>query len=374
MRRLIFLSMLLIAAVAGPARAEDIQTTAHVVLITDFQTGATLMDRGGEERIEPASLTKLMTAYLLFEQLKSGKMKLSDMLTVSERAWRIQGSKMFVELGNQIRLEDLLRGIIVQSGNDACMVVAEAMAGSEEAFAERMNAKAKAFGMTGTHFVNSNGWPDPDHYTTARDLEILARHVIADFPEYYHYFSEIDFTYHGIKQGNRNPLLYKNVGADGLKTGHAEGPGYSLVASGQQAGRRIIMVVQGLDSKQSRSDEAVTLWEWAFRNFENDRIMKAGAPLVDAPVWMSATPTVPLAAKSDLVLTLPRGARDQVKVTAIFDGPLTAPVVPGREVGMLHIEAPGMAPVEVPLVTAGNAERLGALRRMIVAARHLILG
>ena len=374
MKRLICCLLFLSVFVVASASAQDIQTDAHMVYIVDYQTGAVLLDKNGGERIEPASLTKLMTAYLLFEQLKSGKMKLSDMLTVSKTAWQMQGSKMFVELGNQIRLEDLLRGIIVQSGNDACVVVAEAMAGSEQAFAERMNAKAKAFGMTGTHFVNSNGWPDPDHYTTGHDLEILARHLITDFPEYYHYFSEIDFTYHGIRQGNRNPLLYKNVGADGLKTGHAEGPGYSLVASGQQQGRRLIMVVQGLDSKQARSDEAVTLWEWAFRSFEDDRILKAGVPLVDAPVWMSETPTVPLAAKSDLVLTLPSGARDQVKATAVFDGPLTAPVVAGREVGTLRIEAPGMAPVEVPLVTAGNAERLGALQRMFVAARRLILG
>jgi len=374
MKHLVLCLLFLPAFFAVSASAEDIQTDAHVAYIVDYQTGAVMLDKNGEERIEPASLTKLMTVYLLFEQLKSGKMKLSDMLTVSETAWRMQGSKMFVELGNQIRLEDLLRGIIVQSGNDACVVVAEAMAGSEQAFAERMNAQAKAFGMNGTHFVNSTGWPDPDHYTTGHDLAILARHVVTDFPEYYHYFSEIDFTYHGIKQGNRNPLLYKNVGADGLKTGHAEGPGYSLVASGQQEGRRVIMVVQGLDSKQARSDEAVTLWEWAFRNFEDDRIVKAGAPLVDAPVWMSETPSVPLAAKSDLVLTLPRGARDQVKATAVFDGPLPAPIVAGSEVGMLRIEAPGMSPVEVPLVTAGHAERLGAFRRMILAARHLILG
>ena len=379
MKRLILLSMLLITAlvyqnVAGVARADDMETTAHVVLITDFQTGAVLMDKGGDERIEPASLTKLMTAYLIFEQLKSGKLKLTDMMTVSQNAWKTQGSKMFVELGKQIPLEDLLRGIIVQSGNDACVVVAEAMAGSEQAFAERMNAKAKALGMTGTHFVDSDGWPDPDHYTTARDLTTLAHHLITDFPEYYHYFSEIDFTYHGIKQGNRNPLLYKNVGADGLKTGHAEGPGYSLVASGTQQGRRVIMVVQGLDSKQSRSDEAVNLWNWAFRNFENDRIVKANAPLIDAPVWMGAAPTVPLAAKSDVVLTLPRGARDQVKATAVFDGPLPAPLTAGSEVGMLRIEAPGMAPVQVPLVTVAGAERLDALHRMFIAARRLILG
>ncbi|HSY87520.1 MAG TPA: D-alanyl-D-alanine carboxypeptidase family protein [Verrucomicrobiae bacterium] len=365
------------AVVAVPllaARAADIQTTAETLYITDYQTGAVLMDKNGEGKIEPASLTKMMTAYLLFEALKSGKLKLTDSFPVSERAWRMQGSKMYVELGNNIKIEDLLRGIVVQSGNDACIVVAEGMAGSEESFAERMNVKAKAFGMTGTHFVNSNGWPDPDHYTTARDLEVLARHLIADYPEYYHYFSELNFTYHGIKQGNRDPLLYKHVGADGIKTGHAEGPGYSLVSSGAQNGRRIIMVVQGLDSKQSRSDEALELYLWAFRNFDNYKLAKAEAPLVAAPVWLGAEETVALGPKTDLVLTLPRDARGQIKATAVFDGPLAAPLAAGQEVGKLHIVAPGMAPVDVPLVTTVAVERLGAFGRMLAAAKYLLRG
>jgi D-alanyl-D-alanine carboxypeptidase (penicillin-binding protein 5/6) len=376
MKRLLsplFLLAFAAAPVAG-ARAEDIQTTAQTAYIVDFQTGGVMLDKNATGRIEPASLTKMMTAYLVFEALKTGKVKLTDSFPVSERAWRMQGSKMYVELHNNIKLEDLLRGIIVQSGNDACVVVAEGLAGSEEAFAESMNAKAKALGMTGTHFVNSNGWPDPNHYTTARDLEILARHLITDFPEYYHYFSEIDFTYHGIKQGNRDPLLYKHVGADGIKTGHAEGPGYGLVSSGVQNGRRIIMVVQGLNSMQSRADEAVQLWQWAFRNFDNYKIAKADAALVDAPVWLGARETVPLGAKTDVVLTLPRDARAQVKATAVFDGPLAAPLAAGQEVGKLRIEAPGMAPVEVPLVTTAAVDRLGAFGRMIAAAHYLIHG
>ncbi len=374
--------LLAAAAIAGPilavlmttARAEDIQTSAQTVYIVDYQTGSVLLDKNSTARIEPASLTKMMTAYLAFEALKSGKIKLTDTLPVSERAWRIQGSKMFVELGNNIKFEDLLRGIIVQSGNDACVVVAEGLAGSEEAFAERMNAKAKEFGMTGTHFTNSNGWPDPDHYTTARDLAILAHHLIADFPEYYHYFSEISFTYHGIKQGNRDPLLYKNIGADGIKTGHAEGPGYSLVSSGVQNGRRIIMVIQGLTSKQSRADEAVQLWQWAFRNFDNYRIAKAGAPLIDAPVWLGQQQTVPVGPKTDIVLTLPRDSRSRLKATAVFEGPLAAPLAAGEEIGKLRLEAPGMAPTEVPLVAISPVPRLGAFGRMIAAARYLILG
>jgi D-alanyl-D-alanine carboxypeptidase (penicillin-binding protein 5/6) len=356
------------------AAAQDIQTTANVAYIVDFQTGAVLLDKNGDQQIEPASMSKLMTVYLLFQDLKSGKVKLSDSFPVSERAWRTQGSKMFVELHGEIKLEDLVQGIIVQSGNDACIVVAEALAGSVEAFAERENAVAKQMGLTHSHFANPDGWPDPQHYSTAHDLAIIARHLIVDFPEYYHYFSQIDFTYHGIKQGNRNPLLYKNVGVDGLKTGHAEGPGYGLVASGERAGRRIIMVVQGTDSKQARSDETLQLWEWAFRNFDNYKIVKANVPLVDAPVWLGAQPSVPLAAQSDVVMTLPRAARDQVKATAVFDGPLPAPVVLGQVVGKLRIDVPGMAPVEVPLVTAGAAQPLGTFQRIMAAARHLIRG
>jgi serine-type D-Ala-D-Ala carboxypeptidase (penicillin-binding protein 5/6) len=360
--------------IASIAAAEDIDTPAHTLYIVDDLTGTVMVDKNGEQRLEPASLTKVMTAYIVFDALRAGKLKLTDEFAVSERAWRMQGSKMFVELGNQIKLEDLLRGIIVQSGNDACVVVAEALAGSVEAFADKMNAEAKRLGLNDTHFANPDGWPDPNHYTTAHDLAILTHRLIADFPEYYHYFSEIDYTYHGIKQGNRNPLLYKDVGVDGVKTGHAEGPGYSLIASGQRNGRRVIMVVQGLDSKQSRSDEAVRLWNWAYQNFENYKIVKANAPLVDAQVWLGRQATVPLAAKSDVVVTLPRGSRGQVKATAIFDGPLQAPVAAGQQVGTLRIEAPGIRPVEVPLVTAGPAERLGAVDRILAAAMHFLRG
>jgi len=363
-----------LAFIVRPAAAEDIQTTADVAYIIDYQTGTVLLDKDGEKQIEPASMSKLMTIYLVFEDLKAGKIKLTDSFPVSERAWRTQGSKMFVELHNQIALEDLLQGIIVQSGNDACVVVAEALAGSVEAFAERENKEAKRLGLTHSHFMNPDGWPDPQHYMTAQDLAILARHLIADFPEYYHYFSQIDYTYHGIKQGNRNPLLYKNVGVDGLKTGHADGPGYGLVASGQRDGRRIIMVVQGTDSKQSRSDETLQLWEWAFRNFDNYKLVKANAPLVDGQVWLGTAASVPLAAASDVTMTLPRGMRDQVKATAVFDGPLPAPVAAGQTVGKLRVEVPGMTPVEVPLITVGAVPQLGTFDRIMAAARYLIHG
>jgi D-alanyl-D-alanine carboxypeptidase (penicillin-binding protein 5/6) len=373
-----FLPMVAIAAsiltAIAAARAQDAGIAAQTVYIVDYQTGGVMLDKNSMARSEPASLTKMMTAYLAFEALREGKIKLTDTLPASQRAARMQGSKMFIERGSEIKFEDLLRGVIVQSGNDACVVLAEGLAGSEEAFVERMNAKAKEFGMLGTHFANSSGWPDPDHYTTARDLAILAHHVIADFPEYYHYFSEIDFTYHGIKQGNRNPLLYKPVGADGIKTGYAEGPGYSLVSSGVQNGRRIIMVILGLDSKRSRSDEAIALWQWAFLDFDNYRVAKGGAPLVNAPVWLGQEDTVPVGPKDDVVLTLPRNTRNLVKATAVFDGPLAAPIAAGQVVGKLRLELPGARPTEVPLVATSGVKHLGTFGSMIVAAKYLIWG
>jgi D-alanyl-D-alanine carboxypeptidase (penicillin-binding protein 5/6) len=370
---LILMALPILSAVPG-ARAEDAKTSLQTVYIVDDQTGGVMLDRNSTARSEPASLTKMMTAYLAFEALKTGKIKLTDWLPVSEKARRMQGSRMFLERGSKVEFEDLLRGVIVQSGNDASVVVAEGLAGSEEAFVERMNATAKQLGMAGTHFANSSGWPDPDHYTTARDLAILAHHLVADCPEYYHYFSEVSFTYHGIKQGNRNPLLYKPVGADGIKTGYADAPGYSLVASGRQDGRRIIMVIQGLDSKRSRSDEAERLWQWAFRNFDDYKIAKGGTALARAPVWLGQQDTVPVGPKDDVVVMLPRSARRHLKATAVFDGPLAAPIAAGQVVGKLRLEAPGVAPQEVPLIAISGVQHLGAFDSMIAAAEHLIWG
>ncbi len=221
--RLIALAAALALLLASlPAGA--IESTAKQAFIVDFQTGTVLYAKDADVAMHPSSMSKLMTIYLIFERLKQGKIKLADTLPVSERAWKMQGSKMFTPLNAQISIEDLLRGIVIQSGNDACVVIAEGLAGSEEAFAGLMNQKAKELGLAHSHFVNATGWPDPNHLMTARDLAVLARHMIVDFPEYYHYFSEETFVFHGIKQGNRNPLLYKDFGADGLKTGHTDAP------------------------------------------------------------------------------------------------------------------------------------------------------
>ncbi|MBL9035103.1 MAG: D-alanyl-D-alanine carboxypeptidase, partial [Rhodospirillaceae bacterium] len=289
LRRLLIVLLFALTAMSAPllapgALAEPLVTNAKHAYIVDFQTGSVIYDKMGEERLYPASMSKLMTAYMLFDALKRGDVKLDDTFHVSQKAWSTQGSKMFVDIDSDVRIEDLIRGMVIQSGNDACIVIAEGLAGTEEAFAERMNAKAKEIGLTGSNFRNSTGWPDPDHYMTAKDLATLAMRLIHDFPDYYHFYSEKEFTWHGIKQGNRNPLLYRaGSGVDGLKTGHTEEAGYGLTASAIRDGRRIVMVVQGLTGMQERADETGQLLDWAFRETGNFTVVSKGAILTEAP-------------------------------------------------------------------------------------------
>ena len=358
---------------ASPALAA-FETNASHVFIRDFDTGAVLYDKGGEERIPTASMSKMMTAYVVFDQLKKGKLKLDDELTVSENAWRTGGSKMFVVLGAKIKVEDLIRGMVIQSGNDACVVLAEGIAGSTDSFIRMMNEMAPTIGLKDSHFASVDGLPDPDHYMTARDLATLGERLIRDFPEYYHYFSEIDFTYHGIKQGNRNPLLYKNSGADGIKTGHTEEAGFGLTASVKRGDRHIIMVATGLQSMKGRSQEAESIVDFAFREFQNYPIVKKGDELDQADVWLGEKPKVPLVATQDLVVTLPRSARKDMKVTVNYDGPLQAPIAAGTVVGTLTVTAPDMPPQTVPIATAVDVQELGRMGRMAKNLEGLIWG
>ncbi|MDE2229827.1 MAG: D-alanyl-D-alanine carboxypeptidase [Alphaproteobacteria bacterium] len=351
-----------------------IDTTARNAYVIDVNTGAVLLDKNGEEHIPPASMSKLMTEYIVFSYLKSGRVTLNDMLPVSEKAWRTQGSKMFVPLGGKIRVEDLLRGMIVQSGNDACIVLAEGLAGSTDAFVTLMNQKAKELGLTGSHFANVDGLPDPDEYMTTRDLAILARHLITDFPEYYHYDAEKEFTFNGIKQGNRNPLLYTDPTVDGLKTGHTDEAGYCLAASALRNGRRIIEVLAGMNRMQERADQGRVVMDWAFREFDDYAIAKAGAIIDQAPVWLGQQAQVPVAAAHDVVVTLPRSDRSDLQVTAVYDGPTAAPVAPGQTVGKLLVSAPDTAPVEAPLVATRSVPRLGVFGRMAFTAGYLLFG
>jgi D-alanyl-D-alanine carboxypeptidase (penicillin-binding protein 5/6) len=360
-----------------------IDTQARTAMIVEADTGAVLLDKRGDQRIPPASMSKVMTAYLVFDYLKQGRAKLEDELPVSERAWRTGGSKMFVPLGKRVKIDDLLRGMIVQSGNDACVVLAEGLAGSEAAFVEQMNQKAREIGLTDSHFANVDGLPSPEHWVTARDLTTLALRTIKDFPEYYHYYKEKDYKFNtiglnytsvNINQGNRNPLLYKDLGADGLKTGHTEEAGYSLLASVKRGGRRIVVVLGGLPSMKARAQESERLVEWAFREYNNYRLFSAGAKVDDADVWLGVQSKVPLTIARDLVVTLPRKSRKDMKVTVVYDQPVPAPIGKGQPLGKIVVSAPNVAPVETPLQAAAEIDRLGAFGRMTMVAGHLVWG
>ena len=349
-------------------------------IVMDFKSGQVLFEKNADERMTPSSMSKIMTAYLTFKALKEGQLKLDSMLPVSQRAWRMQGSKMFVMVGTQVKVEDLLRGMIIQSGNDACVVLAEGLAGSEDAFAELANKEAQRMGLTGSHFANASGWPEPDHYMTARDLAILSRHIIMDYPEDYKYFSEIDFTYGlndkgvPIKQGNRNPLLYKSLNVDGIKTGHTEEAGYGVTVSAVRGGQRIIMVLNGMSSMKQRGEESERMLEWAYREWGTYTLFKAGDVIDKADVWLGTRPSVQLVTPKDIDITIPRRLRPQMKVAAVYDTPIPAPVTAGQEVGNLVINLPGRDPIEMPLVADAGADKLGFGGRMSAAFSYLVWG
>jgi serine-type D-Ala-D-Ala carboxypeptidase (penicillin-binding protein 5/6) len=363
---------------SAPAGRPVIDTAARNAFAIDFQTGAVLLDKGGEDRIPTASMSKIMTVYTAYIYLRDGRAKLDDMLPVSEHAWRTglndSQSRMFVPYPGQVKIEDLLRGIIVQSGNDACVVLAEGLAGSEAAFVEKMNETAEKLGLINSHFANVHGLPADGHYMSPHDLATLARHLIMDFPQYYHYEAEKEFAYNGVKQGNRNPLLYRNIGADGIKTGHTEEAGFGLVGSAIRNGRRIIFVLSGMKSMKERDLESDKVLEWAYREFNDYTLAKAGEPIDDAPVWLGAHAKVPAAPASDLVVTLPRAARRDLKVMAVYDGAVKAPIAKGQEVGKLVVTAPDTDAIETPLVATQAVERLDAFSRVGVAAGYLLLG
>ncbi len=369
------MAALVTAGLAPPARAATIETVGKQAILIDLSTNTVLFDKNADERMPPSSMSKLMTLYLVFEAMKEGRLSFEHTLPVSQRAWRMQGSKMFVELNNSIKVQDLIKGVIIQSGNDACIVLAEGLAGSEQAFAEKATKRAKEIGLDGTNLVNATGWPDPNHYMTARDLATLAERIIRDFPEYYYLFSEKEFTYHGIKQGNRNPLLLRNtVGVDGLKTGHTEVGGYGLTASGEREGRRLVLVINGMPSMQARADETTRLMEWGFREFNAYPLFKAGETIEDVPVWFGAQGKVSVTVPQDLKITMARNDRPNMKVTLVTNQTIAAPLKKGDVVGKILISAPGAPTKEVPAVAATDVERLGFFGRAFSAAHYLVFG
>jgi D-alanyl-D-alanine carboxypeptidase (penicillin-binding protein 5/6) len=348
-----------------------IDTAARWAYIQDYDTGATLLEKAADEEMPPSSMTKLMTLYLVYDQLKQGRLKLEDELPVTEKAWRMQGSKMFVQIGSSVKVEDLIRGVVVQSGNDAAIVLAEAIGGSEEQFVEKMNAKAKELGLTHTFYKNCTGWPDPDQHMCARDIAVLAGHIIRSFPDYYHYDSEKTFRYNGIEQGNRNPMVQKGT-ADGLKTGHTDAGGYGLVASSKRNDRRVILVLNGMSSMHERAEESERLMDWAFFNFEDVTLFSAGDVIENVPVWLGTSHAVPLVSGRDVVVTMPRNWRQKASVKVSYDAPLSAPVVKGDTLGKLTVTGDGVPHLDVPLIAAADVPRLGLPgRAMAVLSKYM---
>ncbi|MDB5370722.1 MAG: D-alanyl-D-alanine carboxypeptidase [Roseomonas sp.] len=341
-----------------------VDTQAKLVILMDADTGAVLLEKNADERMPPSSMSKLMTMYVVFDLLKQGRLRLDQTFPVSENAWRMQGSKMFVELGSQISVDDLSHGVIIQSGNDACIVLAEGISGSEQQFAELLNEYGKRIGLKDSTFRNATGWPDPEHRMTCRDLATLARRLVNDFPEYYRFYSQRSFQWHGITQENRNPLLGRVAGADGMKTGHTEDAGYGLTGSVKRGDRRLILVVNGLTSMRMRGEESERLIEWGFREFENVVLFRASDTIEEAPVYLGDRATVPLVGGRDLVMTLPRQWRRNLTVKLRYDGPVPAPVAKGQEIGQLDVSGQGVPPMVMPLYAGADVGKLGVLSRI----------
>ncbi len=338
--------------------------TARAWLTMDVNSGQVIAAEGMNERVEPASLTKLMTAYLVFDALEAGRLKLDQTVVISDKAWRTEGSRMFVKVNSQVSVNDLLQGVIVQSGNDASVALAEAVAGSEGAFAALMNEEAGKLGLTATHFVNSTGLPDPEHLTSVRDLGLLSAALVARFPQYLHYYSQKEFTYNNIKQPNRNRLLWLDNTVDGLKTGHTQSAGYCLVSTALRDGRRVVSVVVGTANDAARTENSLKLLNWSFQNFETVKLYDASNPAVTARVWEGEVENVGLGTADALWLTVPRGKSSEIKPVANYTQPLLAPLSKGDKVGTLTLSLDGKILAEQPLLVLEDVPEAGFFGRM----------
>ncbi len=333
-------------------------------ILEDFDSGKVLAEKKADDVLPPASLTKIMTAYVVFKELRDGKIKLDDLVTVSEKAWKTPGSRMFIEVGKQVSVEDLLKGMMIQSGNDASVALAEHVAGNEAAFADLMNAEAKSLGLANTRFANSMGLPAENHHTSARDLVILTRKLIKEFPEFYAWDSQKEFTYNKITQRNRNRLLWKDPSVDGVKTGHTEEAGYCMVASAKRDEMRLIAVVMGTKSESARATETQTLMNYGFRFYETHRMYKAQQSLASPRVWRGERKEVKLGVKEDLYVTIAKQHYQDLKIEAKVNKKITAPVVKGKQYGTLEITLAGEKVATVPLFALEEIKEGGILERL----------
>jgi len=366
------------AALLMATPTQAFETKAKNAILLDAGTGEYLFSKESNIPVPTASMSKLMTIYLVLEGLKKGDISLDMPFVVSENAWRkggaaTGGSTMFLKIGDEVKVEDLLYGIIVQSGNDACIVAAENMADSEDNFVILMNEKAQEMGLKNSHFANSTGLPHPDHKMSVEDLAVLAQRVMNDFPEFYHIFSQKEFTYNGIKQWNRNPLLYNMKGADGLKTGHTEEAGFGVVASVKNGDRRLVAVVSGLNSNKERSQEVKTLMEYGFREFNNYKLLEAGQPLGEAKVWYGKQETVPFGLEKDLVKTMERAKAKSYKLKMEYNEPVRAPIKKGQKIGEVMLEYDGDT-TTYPLVAQKEVKEAGVIGKFVANVEYLLFG
>lgn len=381
MRRFVLAGLLLVSAPASAA----ISTNAEHAVLMDGDSGQVLWAKDAVVAMPPASMSKLMTLELMFQRLKDGRIKLTDELPISERAWRERaGSECFVAIGARMPVETLIRCVIVASGNDSCIALAEGMGGTVEGFVDMMNKRAREIGLKASHFVNPDGLPEPPgQLMSAMDLAVLARHLIRDYPQYYHYFSEREIELSGIKQQNRNMVLDKFPGADGLKTGHTDAAGYGVTASAVRDGQRLILVLGGLRyppgtndwfAERYRADEAARILGLAFREFRRYALFKPGDVVGQAEVWGGVDKTVPLTVKAPLGVTLQVDSRPGMKAVVRYDGPLKAPVAQGARVATLHVTAPDFPGVDVPLYAARGVDQTGFFGRMILGLQAMVSG
>jgi len=371
--RKLFLVISIILFNAYPNFGQAYETSAKYAIVMDYETGTVLYEKNADQQMVPSSMTKLMTAYVAFERLQNSMLKLDDEFTVSEKAWRKGGSKMFLRHTERVTIDELLNGIIVQSGNDACITLAEGISSSEAEFAKLMNKTAKKIGLTNSNFVNSTGWPDKFHYMSARDLAILSRQLIKKFPEYYHYFAKQVYKYSNIKQSNRNTLLFRDVGVDGLKTGHTEDGGYGIAVSGKSGDSRVIVVVNGLDDDGSRADEAERLLSYGFRGFENKSLFKAGQVLDTAQVWQGEADSVSLSIKEDVNLIIPKLSLSDIKVDLSYKSPIASPIKKGDEVGEVIVKVPNMDSHKYTLVASEDVKKAGAFNIFVSNIKKMLM-
>lgn len=352
-----------------PAAAFAFETKARTAYVVDDATGAVIFSKNAETPEPPASMSKLMTVYMLFEALRDGRVTMDTTFTVSERARAMEGSRMFLDVGAQVPVKALIQGIIVQSGNDACVVVAEGLGGTEDEFAAMMTKRAHELGLSSVEMKNASGWPADGHVMSGEDLVKLARLLIHEFPEYYPFFSETEFTWNGIRQPNRNPLLTMGIGADGLKTGHTAEAGFGLVGSAVQNGQRIVFMMSGLGDMAERKAETSGLVRWAFGAFDTVRYYDAGETVGEVPVWLGATPEVPLVAPRDVSLLVPRADRNGMSARIVYDGPIEAPVAKGQPIAALLVDVPGRDPARFDLVAGADVPKGGLMARIGAAAQ-----